>query len=231
VIDHEHIHEILAGYALQALSKPDAAEADRLLEQHVPGCEECRETLRGFDAVTSDLGLAADPIEPPDTLLVRLHRDLEPRRDPRRARAVGWFAAAAAFVGLVVTGGLALTGPGVSGTLAASSIDQAIAAAASPGAQTSDLGAVDEVTLPDRSGFYLWGEGVPPAPAGQVYRLWLLQDDEAVYVGEFAPDPAGIVAIEVTVTGAYEGVLVTTEDAGTDPGSPSSHTWSAVPSI
>ena len=34
--DHDAIDELLAGYVLQALSGPDAADADRLLAEHVP---------------------------------------------------------------------------------------------------------------------------------------------------------------------------------------------------
>ena len=43
--DHEQLEELLAGYALLALSEEDAARADRILTEHVPGCALCRRTL------------------------------------------------------------------------------------------------------------------------------------------------------------------------------------------
>jgi len=42
--DHERIDELLAGYVLLSLSGEDAAEADRILVDHVPSCATCRAT-------------------------------------------------------------------------------------------------------------------------------------------------------------------------------------------
>jgi hypothetical protein len=227
VTEHDQIQELLAGYALGSLSGPDALAADRALADHVPGCAECRDTLDAFGSVAGDLGLAAEPLPPPDLLLARIHREMDPR--PRRRPGAAWVAAAAAgIVALFALGGQTLTSGGTSATLAAADIQQAVAAAAAPGAETRDLGAVDEVAMTDRSGFYLYGEGVPPPPPGYVYRLWLIAGDEAHYVGTFMPDPTGVVAIQVAVEGAYDDVIVTTEHGDTPPGEPSGVTWSAV---
>jgi hypothetical protein len=231
VTDHDHIHELLAGAALRSLTGEDAADTDRLLAEHLPGCPECRGTFDAFGRVVGDLGLAPEPLDPPDLLLARIHRDMEGASRGGRRFATGWLAAAAAgFVALVAIGGLALSGGEMSATLAAADLQQAVAAAAAPGAETNDLGAVDEVALPDRSGFYLWGESVPQPPPGKVYRLWLLADDEAYFVGPFVPDPAGVVAIHVDVEGAYDEVIVTTEDVTSVPGEPSGTVWSVAPS-
>ncbi|MEX0984957.1 MAG: anti-sigma factor [Actinomycetota bacterium] len=225
--DHEAIWELLAGYALRSLSGPDGAEADRLLAGHVPGCPECRDHLESFGLLASDLALAIQPLDPPDLLLARLHRDMEPDAGALRRFGAGWIAAAAAgLVALVVLGSLALSGGGTSATLAVADLQQAVAAAARPGARTNDLGAVDEVALPDRSGFYLWGEDVPQPSPGQVYRLWLLVGQDAYYVGQFVPDPSGVVAIQVEVRGAYDEVIITTEDATSAPEEPSGTAWS-----
>ena len=48
--DHERTQELLAGYVVRSLSGEDAAEADRVLTDHVPGCDECRSTLDAFRA-------------------------------------------------------------------------------------------------------------------------------------------------------------------------------------
>ena len=60
--DHERIDELLAGYVLLSLEGEDAAEADRLLSEHVPGCARCRRTLADFQALSGDLALAAAPL-------------------------------------------------------------------------------------------------------------------------------------------------------------------------
>ena len=62
--DHEGIEELLAGYVLRSLSGADAAEADRLLSDHVPGCATCRQTLDDFQRLSADLGVAAAPMAP-----------------------------------------------------------------------------------------------------------------------------------------------------------------------
>ena len=87
--EHDRIDELLAGYALRSLTGEDAAEADRLLSQHVPDCARCRETLLALSDTVADLALAAEPIAPPETLLPRLHRELEPRGSAPRGRAAG----------------------------------------------------------------------------------------------------------------------------------------------
>ena len=75
--DHERIEELLAGYALLSLEGEDAAEADRLLSEHVPGCARCRRTLADFQTLSGDLALAAPPADPPETLLPRIHRAMD----------------------------------------------------------------------------------------------------------------------------------------------------------
>ncbi|HEV2950553.1 MAG TPA: hypothetical protein VGZ51_00485, partial [Actinomycetota bacterium] len=103
--EHDRIDELMAGYALRSLSGEDATEADRLLSQHVPDCERCRETLLAFSDTVADLAFAADPIAPPETLLPRLHRELEPRTG--RPAAGRWVGVAAGMAVVLVAGGLA----------------------------------------------------------------------------------------------------------------------------
>ena len=107
--DHERIDELLAGYVLLSLSGEDAAEADRILAEHVPSCGRCRATLNELQAVSGDLALAAAPVDPPETLLPRIHRAIDEvplaGRTPRRGALV---AVAASAVALVALGGLSL---------------------------------------------------------------------------------------------------------------------------
>ncbi|HYJ60914.1 MAG TPA: anti-sigma factor [Actinomycetota bacterium] len=222
--DHDHIQELLAGHALRALSGEDAAEAARALDEHVPACEDCRRTLAAFDETAADLALATPPVAPPDLLLARLHRDMAPRRAARSWHPGRVMAVAASVVLVVGVTGLALTrggGPG-SAQLAAADLNAAIAAAEAPDAETRTVGETTEVTVPD--GFYLYGEDVPAPPPGQVYRLWLWSDGEPYYVGEFLPDD-GTVAVRVLVDGEFDDVVVTVEDATTEPAAPGAPAW------
>jgi predicted anti-sigma-YlaC factor YlaD len=137
VNEHEQIQEVLAGYVLRSLTGDDAAAADRLLDEHVPGCVDCRRTLDAFDALTGDLALAAEPVDPPELLLARIHRDMEPGQGGARRFGAGWIAAAAAaVVAVVALGGVLFAGGGTSATLAAADLQQALDFADRPDAQT-----------------------------------------------------------------------------------------------
>lgn len=230
--DHARIEELLAGYALDGLSGEDAVTAERLLADHVPGCARCRSTLDAFAAVRGELGLASAPMTPPETLLPRLHRELGPRGGRRNpARLVAVAASVALVVGLggigltrlVDTNGATLT------QLSAADIGQALQLADREGATTTDLGPATEVSAPGLDHFYVYSEDVPSPAPGQVYRLWLVRDDEARCLGDFLPAPDGTVVLRVEADpDEWDRVLVTTEPAGSTPVSPASPAWDAA---
>jgi hypothetical protein len=230
--DHEAIHELLAGYVLQALGDEDAAQADRLLTDHVPACAECRATLVSFQAVIGDLGAVPDPVTPPETLLPRLHRSLD---DRRRRVMPAWnpgrlVAATAAVVVLVGIAGLAVTqvaGRDSAQLLTQADLDQATTFAEQPDAQVTDLGEADEITAPGREEVYVMGTRVSSPPAGFTYRLWTVNDEQANYVGDFQPI-AGVVVLELSIDPSTERLLVTMEPSGSEPGSPGQPAWSAT---
>ena len=168
--DHEAIEELLAGYVLRSLSGEDATEADRLLSVHVPTCDSCRDTLRSFQDLSADLALDATPIGPPDTLLPRLHRDLEPRAQ-RRSRARG-FMVAAGVVAVVGLAGLTVTQGMRASDAAARAEDLRAAAqmALDPESTQVPVGPVDELSAPGAEEFYVIGDDCPLPPPGTVYR-------------------------------------------------------------
>ena len=229
--DHDRIEELLAGYALDGLTGEDAAGAERLLEDHVPGCATCRSTLEAFSAIRGELALVADPLPPPETLLARVHRELEPR-EPRRNTAR--LAAVAASVALVVgLGGIGLSRLDTNGAsltqLSAADIGQALELAERDDATTTDIGPATEVSAPGMDHFYVYGDDVPTPPPGEVYRLWLVRGDEAQYVGDFLPAPDGAVVLRVNVDpDGWDRVVVTAEAAGTTPSTPASPAWDAA---
>ena len=229
--EHERIDELLAGYALRSLSGEDAAAADRLLSEHAPGCDRCRASLLAFNDTVADLGLAATPLAPPEMLLPRLHRELE----PRTARPVGRLTGVAAGVAVVVAAGLAL-----SQGMRASDLEQRneqvneVLAYLQRAGATSDrleeaatAGAapMSEVSAPDAGHFYLLGNDVPAPPPGTAYRIWLSDGLEVVFAGELPWGP-GVHIVKVPFDRSrFDRVLITIEEVGLTPSAPGQPVW------
>jgi hypothetical protein len=234
--EHDRIDELMAGYALRSLTGEDATEADRLLSEHVPGCARCRETLLALSDTVADLAFAADPIAPPDTLLPRLHRELEPRGE--RAPVGRWVGVAAGVAVVLVAGGLA-----VSQVFRASDLQeqnalfaQALRYSQRPdadsarlvGTDAEDPAPVSEVAAPDSDHFFLVGSDVPQAPAGLAYGIWLSDGVDAVFAGTFVPGP-GMTVVKVPFDRSrFDRVLITLEIEGDVPTEPGDPLWEAA---
>ena len=187
---HDAIEELLGAYVLRSLSGPDAVEADRLLSDHVPSCAACRDTLDAYQRLTADLGIAAAPMPPPETLLPRLHRELEPRASQRRPMQM--FAVAAGVAAVVGLAGLT-----VSQNIRANNADgqadvlaNAVQLAIRPDASMVDVGPVQEISAPGEEHVYVMGEDVASPPSGSVYRIWLVSEGDPTFVGDFRPTAA-----------------------------------------
>jgi Anti-sigma-K factor rskA len=236
VVDHEHVEELMAGYALRALTGDDAREAERLLSDHVPGCPRCRRTLLAFSDTVADLALAAEPVTPPETLLPRLHRSLEPRGG---RRPIGrWVGVAAGLAVVLVAGGVA-----VSQGLRADDLQernelfaQALLLSQRPDADTEPLTEADEtepapvstVSAPDVDHFFLVGSDVPTPPSGTVYGVWLSDGVDAVFAGSFLPLP-GVTVVRVPFDPSrFDRVLVTIETSAGAADDPGAVVWEAA---
>ena len=234
--DHEHAEELMAGYALRALSGEDAREAERLLSDHVPGCPRCRGTLLAFSDTVADLALAVEPIAPPETLLPRLHRSLEPRGG---RRPVGrWIGIAAGLAVVLVAGGVAVSQGLRAGDLEERNqlFAQALRLSQLPNADTEPLTEADAtepapvstVSAPDVDHFFLIGSDVPPPPPGTVYGVWLSDGVDAVFAGSFAPFP-GVTVVRVPFDPSrFDRVLVTIETSAGGTEDPGAVVWEAV---
>jgi hypothetical protein len=229
---HEAIEELLAGYTLRSLSGEDAERADHLLSDHVPQCPACRDSLAVFQAVTADLSLDSAPVQPPDTLLPRLHRDLGVQ--DRRRRPVAVFAVAASVVAVVGFAGLAVTqNMRVNDTRSRmDDIRSAFDFATTPGASMeqvdssdSDTEPITEISHPGTERFYLVGNDVPVPPEGTVYRVWLLSGTQATYATDFVPEP-GMMVVELEFDPSlYDRILISVEPAGSTPDTPEIAVW------
>ena len=240
--DHERIDELLAGYVLLALSGEDAAEADRILAEHVPTCLRCRGTLTELQALSGDLALAASPVDPPETLLPGLHRAMdEVPLHGRRPRRGALIAVAASAVALVAMGGLSLVlGSRLSqAETRAGTALEILSAMRSPGAQpvnvapqgaTPPESGMVEVSAPDIRRLYIAAEYCPEPSPGKAYQLWLGSNGEWSPVGEmFWPDE-GVILLEVSVdVSRYDEIWITEQALGPPPSVPNTNgpSWRA----
>jgi anti-sigma-K factor RskA len=231
--EHERIQELLAGYVLRSLSGDDAAEADRVLTEHVPTCDECRATLDAFQAVAGDLALDAASVAPPDTLRARLRRELEPRA-PSRWNPGRIVAIAASVVVVVGVGAVALTRGGgglANGQIAHAELRDITNVATDPGTSREQLGGnATELVSPATEKLYVYGSDVSQPPPGTVYRLWAVSQDtqDATYIGDFLPTDDGMLLLEITIPASSVGqLLVTIEPAGSEPTTPGQPAWTS----
>ncbi len=211
--EHEAAEELLAGYALGSLSGTDAAAVDHLLLEHVPACARCRQTLDAFTVVSADLGLVPAPVEPPDTLLPALRRELEP---PHRRRTAGLVAVAASVVAVVGLAGLGIQGTRMSNQRARNStIAAALDVARQPDANLVSVGPASEISKPGSDTIYIYGRSVPQPHPGNVYRVYLVADGQPTYAGEFVPE-GGEVILEIRFPAdTFDDIWITEELEGT----------------
>ena len=236
--DHERIEKLLAGDALFAVSGEDAIETGRLLDEHVPSCPMCRETLAGFRSVASELELAPAPVRPPDLLLPRIRRDVDDRTPAKRRR--GAFVAVAASVAALV--GLASLSV-VLGTRAHDAETQRDLALrlvdylSQPGASTAALDSsttpthpIIEVSGPSLEVMVVAGRDVPQPGPGSVYVVWLGTASGYHPVHSFTPDPRGFVFERFAASADADRIVITEERLGPYPVAPaldSPHVWQA----
>jgi anti-sigma-K factor RskA len=220
------IHELTAGYALDALD-PEERSA---YEAHLSGCEQCQEELSSFWQTTEALAVAASESAPSPALRDRVLADVraEPPQNVvsleqhRRRRAAPVLVVAAAIAAVVALA-LGLRAADLSGQLddtraALERARSASAVLADPGAQSVALQAGDGKLVVATDGqAVLVVDGLTPAPSGKTYELWVMPDgdvERASPAGLFAGDEGRLV---VPVDGTVEPgdvVAVTVEPEG-----------------
>ncbi|HET6684774.1 MAG TPA: anti-sigma factor [Gaiella sp.] len=215
-------HELIAGYALDALSPDDRARAKELLERS----EEAREELRAFSETTAAMATATAGAAPRPELRARILDaartegqtvvSLDAKRRSRLVPALGAAAALAACAALAL---------GVWGLSVSSDLDDSRAAlehSRTAAAVLSDP-AARTVALQEGDGRLVVREGgeavlvldaIEPAPAGKTYELWVLDGETPKRAGLF-PGGEGrdVVPVEGTVAPGAQ-VLVTVEREG-----------------
>ena len=215
-------HELIAGYALDALDPADRVRAEELLAHS----EEAREELRSYADVPTALAVAATGPAPSadlrDRILVaaRAERQTVVSLDERRrSRAMPALAAVAA---VAAAAAVAL---GVWGAVNASDLDDARTALERERATSALLADPDARTVPlesgsgrlvvgDDGGAVLVLDELGAAPAGKTYEVWVMDGETPVRAGVFDGGGArDVVPVEEPVERGSV-VLVTVEDAG-----------------
>jgi anti-sigma factor RsiW len=220
------IHELTAGYALDALD-PEERSA---YEAHLAGCEQCQAELESFWVTTEALAVAASGPAPSPALRERILADVRaetprnviPLESRRRRRAVPVLAATAAIAAVVALA-LGLRAVDLSGQLddtraALEHAESAAGVLADPGAQSVDLQAGAGRLVVDADGrAVLVLDGLDPAPAGKTYEMWVVPGgdiEQASPAGLFpGSDGREIVPLDGTVQSG-DVVAVTVEPAG-----------------
>ena len=194
-MDADGIHDLTAAYALDAL-EPDEARA---YEEHLAGCERCREELAAFQGTASSLAYAVPPADPPPALRGRILEAARAERPNVVPLRRGWSRplAVVAAVAACAAVGLAVWNVSLHNRL-----DQALRGVPLTGAKGS-------VVVSGGNGALVVSD-LAAAPAGKTYEAWVIANGTARPAGLFPgggrtivfrltrPLPAGAV-VAVTV--------------------------------
>lgn len=216
------VHELTAGYALDALEPAERAA----YEAHLPGCASCQEELSAFLETTDALAVAASGPEPPSALRGRILDaaraeppvvvPIESARRRRLTPALGVAAAVAAVVAIALGIWAAHLSSELDKTRSALEGQRSAAAVvADPNARKVSLSSGDGKLIVDDSGrAALVLDDLVAAPAGKTYETWIIAGGTATPAGTF---PGGNRVDVVGVDGVVQQgdvVAVTVERHG-----------------
>lgn len=217
------LHELIAGYALDALD-----DADRVIvEELLATSEEAREELRSFADVASALAVGATGAAPSAGLRDRIVESARAERQvvvplahrAGRARLAPTLAAATALAAVVALAlgiwGLSLSHD-LNDTREALSHERSVGGVLSdPTARSVGLSSNDgRLVIASRGQAVLIFNRIAAAPPGKAYQIWVLKNGAAKAAGYFSGGSGrAVVPVEVPVdVGNF--VAVTVENAG-----------------
>jgi len=173
-------HALAAAYALHALDD----EEQHSFEEHLAGCERCRQELAGLRQAAAGLAYGAAGPKPPPELKDRILAQARSERENvtslpgRRRNWTAPLAAAAAIAASVAIGLGVWTATRPSGQNAFTSV------LAQPGARLIGMGDSGAVAVaPNGEGAILLR--VPPAPSGRTYEAWVMRPGAIKRAGLF----------------------------------------------
>jgi anti-sigma factor RsiW len=216
------IHELTAGYALDALDPEERAA----YEEHLAGCASCREELSTFLDTTDALAVAATGPAPAPELRGRILAaaraeppvvvPIEAARRRRLTPVLGVAAAVAAVVAIALGAWAAHLSSELDKTRSALDGQRSAAALlADPSARKVSLSSGDGKLVVDDSGrAALVLDGLEAAPMGKTYEAWIIADGNATPAGTFAAgNRVDVVGVDGVVSRG-DVVAVTVERGG-----------------
>ena len=213
--------ELTAAYALDAL---DPRERERY-EGHLATCEECREELASFWAVSGALAHAAGGPPPPPALRKRILEQARAERPnvvPFRRRSVFSPGFAAAAAAAVLALGLGLWGSSLARELddvrsARDSDRQAIEIISDSRARKVPFaGAEGHLILASTGRAAVVLSGLAPAPQGKTYELWVVEDGISHRAGLFEGGNKMVLALQRTVPKRSKVAVTLEVEGGVD---------------
>ena len=187
---NDDLHELVAGYALNALDADDR----QAFENHLAGCERCRAELSALSEAVGPLAFAVEGATPPPGLRGRIltaAREEPPTvvaLRPRRTRVYAGIAlAAAACAALAIGLTVSLSGGSSNKLSMAVSVDNGVA----------------QLTV----------SGLPAAPAGKAYEIWVIDGGAPKPAGLFPGGDKAVVPMKQPVS-VGSTVAITLERAG-----------------
>jgi anti-sigma-K factor RskA len=222
MVEQESIHELAAGYALDALDEREQS----VFEAHLVECEQCWTDVLAFQKTAAQLAYGAPAPAPPPALRDRVlgaARSERPRQSvvvlrPRRALRVATAAAALAAAAAVA---LAVWATGLS-----SSLDEErdarqadLRAASILAAETSrrlPIGSRSRVVLAPNGEAVMVVRGLPAAPKGKTYEAWVIGEEGPLRAGLFEGGDTEILLLDERVPGGAKVAVTLEPDGGSD---------------
>jgi anti-sigma-K factor RskA len=201
-MDTESIHDLSGAYALDGLDDDER----RAFEDHLAGCERCREEVAAYSVAAESLAYGAGPAEPPPVLRDRIlvaARAERPNVVPLRPRWAYPVAAVAAVAACVAIG-LGIWNVSLHNRLSNPQALQTVPVAGTPGSLVVGSNGSAALVL----------YRLDSAPAGKTYQAWVINGKKApVAAGLFRGGGTTFVPLASKVrTGSV--VAVTVEPAG-----------------
>jgi hypothetical protein len=216
--DHDRFRDDCGAYVLGALEEPEAAA----LREHLESCVLCRDDVERLAAVAEVLGLGVPTLAAPSELRarvldqVRAEAALFEAAAPHRSHPKRWWLSQLRPLGGLVTAALAL---GIAfgalvippGGTATHVVTASVASASrwhlahAPTALLRESGAQGELVL----------SGLPPAPSGRIYEVWVRRAGQAVPANVlFDATSSGRATVAVPDLAGASAVMVTAERLG-----------------
>ncbi|MFQ5527232.1 MAG: anti-sigma factor domain-containing protein [Thermoanaerobaculia bacterium] len=225
-MNHEHLSELMASYALGVLDGDDL----RAVEGHLAeGCTECEAELRALTGAVESLAASVEPVEPSEMTRARTLAAIEHRPAAAAQVSAGWRLAAAAALALLVWTGwssfdlrrqvrtlagdrdglsreLALVRDDLSATrteLARAQLaNRIISAPRTASVLLAGLNAAPDSSArtyvdPSTNRAVFYAANLEPLSEDQTYQLWFIADGTPISGGVFSVDEQGSGSIVV----------------------------------